>query len=538
MENSHDFGIPDADLLNSLQSTSVGYNSSITAEELESLQNLLNTAEPTPLTGFEHQSISPLLDYSSTHTLEQPPPWHQPTPPPMESQAVAIPTARTSHPALPRRRSRYLRRSGIARNVSSEPVTPAESSFTQSTLDPMQRWQESPPETEAASLSAIAGALRNTPRHSRSAERLRSKRWSVATSDSSIDSANTSYSSQSMASSRSNTSRSQKSKSKHASAARTPLNRTRSGAHDGRIFQCTFCCDTFKSKYDWSRHEKSLHLSVERWICTPFGGTTVSPITGKSHCVYCNLPDVTREHLVVAHAHGSCETESQVREFGRRDHLVQHLRQIHKVEAAPPFVDEWKVDASAITCRCGFCGAQMSSWKERSDHISRHFREGAVMNDWKGDHGFEPSIASQVANAIPPYIIGQESRSLIPFSATSSRSKDQLHQIKKAHDDWAATLGENDISQPNTGSIPNQGQANPGTAHQNEPMVSETFLHILTSGLARFARQQMSLGIVPSDEMFQTESRRLVFGHEDGWDQTIADNSQWLSTFRSTHLGQ
>jgi len=38
-----------------------------------------------------------------------------------------------------------------------------------------------------------------------------------------------------------------------------------------RIYQCTFCCDTFKSKYDWTRHENpsicrlnngSVHLLV------------------------------------------------------------------------------------------------------------------------------------------------------------------------------------------------------------------------------------------------------------------------------------
>jgi hypothetical protein len=33
-----------------------------------------------------------------------------------------------------------------------------------------------------------------------------------------------------------------------------------------RIFQCTFCTDTFKSKHDWVRHEKSLHLSLEK-VC-------------------------------------------------------------------------------------------------------------------------------------------------------------------------------------------------------------------------------------------------------------------------------
>ena len=43
------------------------------------------------------------------------------------------------------------------------------------------------------------------------------------------------------------------------------------GDEKKRMFQCTFCTDTFKSKYDWTRHEKSLHLSLEKWICAPSG---------------------------------------------------------------------------------------------------------------------------------------------------------------------------------------------------------------------------------------------------------------------------
>lgn len=27
-----------------------------------------------------------------------------------------------------------------------------------------------------------------------------------------------------------------------------------------RTYQCTFCTETFKTKHDWQRHEKSLHL--------------------------------------------------------------------------------------------------------------------------------------------------------------------------------------------------------------------------------------------------------------------------------------
>lgn len=34
---------------------------------------------------------------------------------------------------------------------------------------------------------------------------------------------------------------------------------------DARRYQCTFCTDTFKTKYDWRRHEITLHLSLEQW---------------------------------------------------------------------------------------------------------------------------------------------------------------------------------------------------------------------------------------------------------------------------------
>lgn len=30
-------------------------------------------------------------------------------------------------------------------------------------------------------------------------------------------------------------------------------------------YQCTFCTDTFKTKYDWQRHEATIHLSLEQW---------------------------------------------------------------------------------------------------------------------------------------------------------------------------------------------------------------------------------------------------------------------------------
>jgi hypothetical protein len=93
-----------------------------------------------------------------------------------------------------------------------------------------------------------------------------------------------------------------------------------------RLFQCTFCTDRFKSKYDWARHEKSLHLSLEKWICAPLGEVIVDRATGKRKCVYCDALEPSGEHLAT-HNHGACEEKGiESRTFYRKDHLRQHLR--------------------------------------------------------------------------------------------------------------------------------------------------------------------------------------------------------------------
>jgi uncharacterized C2H2 Zn-finger protein len=93
-----------------------------------------------------------------------------------------------------------------------------------------------------------------------------------------------------------------------------------------RLFQCTFCTDRFKSKYDWSRHEKSLHLSLEKWICAPLGEVIVDRATGKRKCVYCDALEPSGEHLAT-HNHVTCEEKGiESRTFYRKDHLRQHLR--------------------------------------------------------------------------------------------------------------------------------------------------------------------------------------------------------------------
>lgn len=443
----------------------------------------------------------------------------------MGPSSPAIPVPSTSRPSsLPRRRSRYfLSRLGQTASGRQTPQTP-------SSLDPMQRWQESPPEDEPASLTAImqavnkSGGLVEGPSSGTSSPFRHHRRpASLASSKS-----GTSVSSwQSSASNRSavstpRTSQSQPGGARVGKSKRKP--RKPSGLDIDRPFCCTFCCDTFKNKFDWCRHEKCLHLNLGGWACTPHGGAVLSAVTGGLHCAYCNCLDPSPEHLD-AHNHFQCSDSPRI--FRRKDHLVQHLRLVHSMETLP-VIDDWKIPGPNITSRCGFCDKPLESWDERADHLTTHFRQGMTMKDWQGDHDFPPEIAAQVMHSLPPYLLSWESQTMVPFSASNKTAQDHLAQIS-ARADWIAATASAQ-SQDKTSVVPESSlQLAPG----GETMVPlHTFTGILTQHLSRFARQQMSLGIIPTDEMFQQESRKLLYDSEDSWNQSIADNPAWISSFR------
>jgi len=217
------------------------------------------------------------------------------------------------------------------------------------------------------------------------------------------------------------------------------------------------------------------------------------------------------------------------RTFRRKDHLVQHLRQYHRLEILP-LIDDWKETSPTVTSRCGFCDYRLDSWNERIEHLAAHFRQGSKMDEWQGVHDFPPSIAAKITNALPVYLIGSESKTMVPFSATNSTVKDHFAQISGRAGPVIDTASEplNEVALAS--SFQQLG------AHDAPPL--RTFTEILTLHLARYSRQQMSLGICPTDEMFQQESRRLLYDSEDPWNQTIADNPEWISAFKQQCVGQ
>ncbi|QYT01303.1 C2H2-type domain-containing protein [Trichoderma simmonsii] len=449
------------------------------------------------------------------------------------------PAAENQPRGLPRRRSRYFR-SQKYQPTLPPPIDIASSTVVSDALDPMQRWRESPPETEPASLSAIADALKHAPLRTRSSSAGSFNSQQVGSRAASTISfgSGTSYSSASNASTSSATfqTSSNRSRSRVMKRTRASTTKMKDKDQDKRIFPCTFCCDSFKSKYDWARHEKSFHLNLERWRCAPFGGTVISPETGRAHCAYCSMLDPNAKHLD-SHNHGACESQGQTPTFSRKDHLVQHLRLAHHVETLP-IIDSWKDQGPPVSSRCGFCNIRMQTWQERVDHLTKHFRKGATMDNWKGEHCFESSVAVKVTHAMPPYLIGAESRALIPFSVTSHGTKDHLSQIQQATEQSLGIWDGGRTSSPISGPGPSPGlTTQPALLNSfSEETNSMTFPEVLALHLGRYAQEQMRLGIIPTDRMFQDEARRIMFNSVDPWDQTIADDDYWLSMFRDRHL--
>jgi Homeobox KN domain/Tc5 transposase DNA-binding domain len=466
-------------------------------------------------------------------------------------------------------------------------------------MNPLERWQHSPPENEPAPVSAIVHAVaasRSSPNESSSSSNSHGHGYHRALDSSagsssfsihrppSITSLETGQSDSLLSSgSLSNlSSKSHGSKNSFSSFGsgvrkdrrrrrRTAANPGKLQALESRPFQCTFCTDTFRTKYDWSRHEKSLHLSLEKWICAPLGPVITVSSSGQKQCVYCGELNPTNDHLET-HNHNCCEEKGlAARTFYRKDHLRQHLRLVHGCKMIDS-MDSWKSEATYLRCRCGFCGQEFTQWQERIDHLATHFKAGAKMADWKGCRGLDPAVAAQVTNAMPPYLIANEAKSPFPFSASNTASMTHHSQYITAGTDLEAAIHpgvqwplEPDpsfvapttsaalepvpsrvngvctdmfpVSMAPLSSDPLDVSALGGGSPYNQ--AASTCWEILTLRLGRYVKEQLQLGIKPTDEMLQRQARWILYEDDDMWNQTAADNPEWLDLFKKAHgLGE
>ncbi|KAH6895291.1 hypothetical protein B0T10DRAFT_526629 [Thelonectria olida] len=308
-------------------------------------------------------------------------------------------------------------------------------------MNPLQRWEHSPPENEPASVTAIARAV--TASSSDLSSGLNSPYSFNFTDDgsgkslcnqSSASSLGTSHSSNgSFGSAYSHGSRNSwgsygsapfnsrgRRRRRRRTSGKTAKEPTTALSAPLKTFQCTFCTETFRTKHDWQRHEKSLHLSLERWVCSPHGPRALNPENGQMSCTFCGLANPDDAHIE-SHNHSACqERTAEERTFYRKDHLNQHLRLVHNIKFLDWSMKSWKIATPEIRSRCGFCGIVMDTWTIRVDHLAEHFKTGYSMADWKGDWGFEVPVLDMVENSIPPYLIHYERTSPLPFVANHS----------------------------------------------------------------------------------------------------------------------
>ncbi|KAE8382669.1 hypothetical protein BDV26DRAFT_222555 [Aspergillus bertholletiae] len=382
-----------------------------------------------------------------------------------------------------------------------------------SLLSPLERWQNSPPESEPAATCDILRALEDIPYTSDSSVTYPAHRDTVSSNSSSASFVVGAPSISSYEHSQSSGSDIAFSRSiRTLQRPPTPIvntrprRRRRKPPHPNetwnkrklkgqRPYQCTFCSDTFNTKYDWQRHEKALHLPVDRWICAPQGGLIEA--NGTCVCVFCQAPDVDFNHLET-HGYLACrERTSEQRMFTRKDHLRQHLRLSHNVDYHPS-MDQWRDSLTHIKSRCGFCDARFDTWPERVDHVADHFKKGADMIQWKGCWGFEPSITQLVENAMPPYLVGHERQTMDPWKTTD-----------------ALATGETEVL-PSINDVPN---------------ALSRYVD-LRRDLLVYIREQAAMGNDVTDAMVQDKAREIAYGGIDPFDQTYADNPKWVASLR------
>ncbi|KAI9761862.1 MAG: hypothetical protein M4579_000802 [Chaenotheca gracillima] len=400
----------------------------------------------------------------------------------------------------------------LASSYSSAVDIPVQSSLQ--TMSPLERWQRSPPEHEPASVSAIANAVATSdyisdrdnsassswtnPRHASSA----GSTFSVfrAPSLSSLETMRSSGSDFSFGSVFSN-------QSQHSFSSIEALNRKEerrrrrrstqarhNESRGTRMFQCAFCTARFKTKHDWQRHEKSFHLSLEKWTCAPLGGLIATP-AGET-CVFCNATNPPPGHLETHNFEQCSEKSPAERTFYRKDHLRQHLRLTHAC-SFDVSMESWKATKVNVRSRCGFCSERFVSWQARVDHLAAHFRAGAEMVDWQGDWGLDPAVMIVLDNAVPPWLtrpVGDKQLS----TAKNYRPFQQL------------------VTPPDDGAGSNFGACSVRLANE----------------LGQWTRERLEQGAPPTDDELQAQSRWIIYMSPDPWNVTAADDIAWLARFK------
>lgn len=158
-----------------------------------------------------------------------------------------------------------------------------------------------------------------------------------------------------------------------------------------RLWYCTFCGKQFLSKYEWKRHETSVHLPQSNWVCCPY---VDGPLP---KCHFCSKEWPSEIHLG-EHRYQECQSRPETeRTFYRKDQLAQHIRRVHQMTHLghtdrenidiTDLLAEWHRPAAALVSNdpalhCGFCGKLFLTLEERMEDVAAHFINGLDLTAW------------------------------------------------------------------------------------------------------------------------------------------------------------
>lgn len=287
---------------------------------------------------------------------------------------------------------------------------------TISSLTPMERWQASPPEDEAVPEATIQDAIASgIVETDVTMEPFQFDSLSMELFNFDESSSHLASSVSSLGSRASETSESASSAWSYRSGGEGlpfPLlpkeshsqrrGRQRLSGEEGQ-YQCTFCIQSFRKRHDWSRHEKSVHLRLDSWICTPTLHELQRQYDSQvAECYFCETPFPTPVHWEEHEFHICSAKPTAERSFSRKDYLWQHLRKFHACTKSSVNLEAWRETGANVQSRCGFCDYSLSTWAARVEHIAEHFKHGARMQQWVGDWGLDSSAMSALRNAVLP----------------------------------------------------------------------------------------------------------------------------------------
>ncbi|KAJ5377066.1 hypothetical protein N7509_013952 [Penicillium cosmopolitanum] len=315
-----------------------------------------------------------------------------------------------------RRQKQKFQSSKQTSNSRSRAGSPMVTS-TLSSMTPMERWKASPPEDEPVLESAIQDAIASgvadpgpasDPFHfDRSATDL----FNLDETSSHLASSASSFESRA-----SETSDSISSAWSHQSGEgnmpfpllpKTPSSRRQRGRRFSEVecqYQCTFCTSSFRKRHDWARHEKSVHLQLDSWICTLNVDELYQQYsTSVDNCYFCDAPYPSPAHWDEHEFHICAGKPIAERSFSRKDYLWQHLRKFHACTKLPASdLDVWRGSNGDVGSRCGFCNQNLPDWASRAEHLAAHFKGGARMEQWQGNWGLDSSAMKMLRNAVLP----------------------------------------------------------------------------------------------------------------------------------------